>query len=53
MGELKLVVKNKSGEVKSGFKQTRIKGKIVKFDVDKCSKVSEVWSVRTEGLNKS
>jgi hypothetical protein len=33
MGELKLVVKDSKGLVKSGFLQTRVKGKIDKFEL--------------------
>jgi hypothetical protein len=59
MGELKIVAKNKEGEVKAGFLQTRIKGKINKYDLDskvleeKTKSLTEAsWTLRTKELNK-
>jgi hypothetical protein len=59
MGELKIVAKNKEGEVKAGFRQTRVKGKINKYDLnskvlqDKSkSLTNNSWALRTKELNK-
>jgi hypothetical protein len=59
MGELKLVVKDSKGVVKQGFLQTRVKGKIDKYELGAKSlegKTKEIidndW-IKTKELNKS
>jgi hypothetical protein len=59
VGELKLVVKDIKGMVKQGFLQTRVKGKIDKFELGVKSIEGKVkvladsdW-VNTKQLNKS